>query len=190
MRLFLFNPKAYMSTSEAARKSKVSVTSARKTVLDMERAGMIKRRTVTKVVRTKVGRKIKKEKRKYVTGWRLNDRFAYLPQLSNLLINTEPLTNNELIRRLSNIGRIKLIIVSGVFTQTEDSRVDILVVGDKLKKGQMDGAIKNIEAEVGKELRYAVFDTNEFLYRMSVYDKLVRDILDYPHKKVLSKLEF
>ena len=189
MRLFLFNPKVFMSTSEAARKSKVSAEAARKTIADMEKAGMVKRRTTTRVVNTRVGRKIKREKRKFANGWRLNEKFAYLSQLSNLLINTEPLTNNEIIKRLSNIGRIKLIIVAGVFIQSEDSRIDILVVGDKLKKGQIDGAIKNIEAEVGKELRYAVFDTSEFLYRLSVYDKLVRDILDYPHKKVLSRLE-
>jgi hypothetical protein len=41
---------------------------------------------------------------------------------------------------------------------------------------------------VGKELRYAFFSTDEFKYRMSMYDKLVRDILDYPHKVLLDKL--
>ena len=48
--------------------------------------------------------------------------------------------------------------------------------------------IKNLEAEIGKELRYVYFSTEDFKYRLSMCDKLMRDILDYPHKKVLNKL--
>jgi hypothetical protein len=61
-------------------------------------------------------------------------------------------------------------------------------VGDGVKKAKLDSIIKSVEAEVGKELRYAFFSTDEFKYRMSMYDKLVRDILDYPHKVLLDKL--
>ena len=42
-----------------------------------------------------------------------------------------------------------------------------------------------LEAEIGKELAYAVFDTPDFLYRANMYDKLVRDVIDFPHEKVL-----
>ena len=35
---------------------------------------------------------------------------------------------------------------------------------------------------------FATFDTDEFTYRINVYDRLVRDVLDYPHKKVLDKI--
>jgi hypothetical protein len=45
-----------------------------------------------------------------------------------------------------------------------------------------------MEAEIGKELRYAYFSTDEFRYRLSMYDKLIRDILDYPHRVLLDKL--
>ena len=45
-----------------------------------------------------------------------------------------------------------------------------------------------MESEIGKELRYAFFDTQEFKYRMSIYDKLVRDILDYPHTVLVDKM--
>lgn len=44
--------------------------------------------------------------------------------------------------------------------------------------------IKGLESEIGKELDYVVFDTKEFMYRMEMYDKLVCDILDYPHIKL------
>jgi len=63
-------------------------------------------------------------------------------------------------------------------------------VGDKLKRGAVDRVIKTMEAEVGRELVYAVFDTADFLYRLNAYDKFIRDVLDYPHEKIIDKLNF
>ena len=45
-----------------------------------------------------------------------------------------------------------------------------------------------VEAEIGKELTFASFETADFHYRLGMYDKLIRDILDYPHQKLLDKL--
>ena len=45
-----------------------------------------------------------------------------------------------------------------------------------------------MEAEIGKELRYAAFEAPEFEYRVKMYDKLIRDIFDFPHKTILNKL--
>ena len=83
---------------------------------------------------------------------------------------------------------MKLIVLAGVFLQQEDSRVDILIVGDEVKKKAVENTLRSIEAEVGKELSYALFETPDFLYRLSVYDKFVRDILDFPHEKIMNKI--
>ena len=48
--------------------------------------------------------------------------------------------------------------------------------------------MSSIEAELGKELRYAAFETLDFQYRLGIYDKLIRDILDSQHQKILNKL--
>jgi hypothetical protein len=77
------------------------------------------------------------------------------------------------------------MVVSGVFIGDDKSRVDILLVGDKLKKNILQQVIKGLEAEIGKELDYVVFDTNEFKYRLDMYDKLVCDILDLPHESLI-----
>lgn len=84
---------------------------------------------------------------------------------------------------------MKLIIISGIFIKNHDSRVDLLIVGDKMKRKKIEEGIKKIEAEIGIELVYAVFETKEFIYRLNMYDKLVRDILDYPHEVVLQVKE-
>ena len=46
-----------------------------------------------------------------------------------------------------------------------------------------------MEAEIGKELRYAVLNTKEFIYRLDMYDKFIRDILDYPHERLIEKIK-
>ena len=65
----------------------------------------------------------------------------------------------------------------------------MLIVGDKLNKGKIEKEIKKLEAEIGKELVYALFDSKEFNYRLSMYDKLVRDILDFPHEVIFQTKE-
>ena len=66
--------------------------------------------------------------------------------------------------------------------------MDILVVGDHIKNAKLLSVLSSIEAELGKELRYAVFETSDFQYRLGIYDKLIRDILDSRHENILNKL--
>ena len=94
--------------------------------------------------------------------------------------------NNE--KRFKGAGALKLLLVSGVFIQEWDNAVDVLVVGDRLNNRLVDRAIRSLESEIGRELTYAVFDTSEFEYRVNIYDKLVRDILDFPHEKIVNRL--
>jgi hypothetical protein len=49
--------------------------------------------------------------------------------------------------------------------------------------------IRALEAEIGREIVYAVFDYKEFLYRLNMYDKLIRDVLDFPHKVLVQAKE-
>ena len=80
-------------------------------------------------------------------------------------------------------------MVSGVFIKNKDTRVDLLIVGDKIKKSKVEEEVRKLEAEIGTELVYVVFDTKEFIYRLDMYDKLVRDILDFPHEVILQAKE-
>jgi hypothetical protein len=67
-------------------------------------------------------------------------------------------------------------------------RLDLLLVGDGLKKSEAARIVRGMEAEIGTELTYALFNTEEFLYRINVRDKLVRDIFDYSHEVILNRL--
>ena len=58
-----------------------------------------------------------------------------------------------------------------------------------MKKSKIEEEIRKLEAEIGTELKYSVFDTKDFIYRLNMYDKLVRDILDFPHEVLLQAKE-
>lgn len=187
MRLFLFNPEASFSLEQIVDKAKILVKEAKVEIEVLKKAGMIKSKKVVQVFETKKGGKVIKSKRKVIC-WYLDPGFEYLLPMQNLLINTRPLRKEEILKRLNNVGKLKMVVAAGVFIQNPDSRVDLLIVGDNLKKGSINRVIKTMEAEIGKELVFASFETSDFHYRLGMYDKLVRDILDYPHQKLLDKL--
>lgn len=187
MRLFLFNPELSFSLEQVTDKAKISNKEAKSEIDVLEKAGMICHKKIVQMVEVKRRGKVSEVKKKIIC-WHLDSDFEYLLQLQNLLINSRPLRKEEILKRLSNVGRVKMVIVSGVFIQNPDSRVDLLVVGDNLKRGSIDRIVKTMEAEIGKELTFASFETADFHYRLGMYDKLIRDILDYPHQKLLDKL--
>mgnify|MGYP003393030195 FL=1 len=168
MRLFIFNPSLILSPLEVAKRIKERLQVARRELRVLLKAGLIKKRA---------------------KGFTLNQSYEYLRAVENFLVDATPLTHSEIIKRLSRAGSPRLILISGVFLHDKDSRVDLLIVGTNLKKPRVLSAISSIEAELGRELRYAIFETADFQYRLGLYDKLVRDILDYPHDKVLNKLD-
>jgi hypothetical protein len=188
IRLFLLNPETLFGFREISRRAKVNSDTARREISLLKNINFIahKEEKIDELIKLKNG-KIKNRKKK-IQGLRLNSLFPFLQPLKNLVITAAPLDKEKLIKKLNAIGRMKLIILSGVFTQSEDSKVDLLLAGDSIRRNALERLLKRIEAETGKELIYAVFNTNEFLYRFGMYDRFVRDVLDYPHEKILNKL--
>ena len=106
-----------------------------------------------------------------------------------MLINSDSVDNSSLYDIFKKAGKIKLLIAAGIFIKNKESRVDLLVVGDRIKKTKLEEIVRKLEAEIGTELSYAVFDTKEFTYRLNMYDKLIRDILDYPNEVIYQAKE-
>jgi spore coat polysaccharide biosynthesis predicted glycosyltransferase SpsG len=91
---------------------------------------------------------------------------------------------------MQRIGKLKLLAVSGIFIQNDDSRIDMLIVADDVKDRSLKNLVSTLESEVGKELRYAILGSQDFKYRLGIHDRLVRDVFDYPHQVVVDRLGF
>lgn len=170
LRLFLFNPSEAYSAAEAAERSRVERAAARRELINLTQAGLLRKR------RTKVAR------------YELNEKFAYLQALKNLILNTEQrgLTVPE---RLRSAGTLKLIILTGVFVGDVEAGFDLLIAGERVRESVLREKIRGLEAELGRELRYALLSTDDFLYRLNMNDKMVRDVMDYPHRIVFDRLD-
>lgn len=171
MRLFLLNRSKGFNSKDVAKRSRVNPLVVRKEFRLLSSIGFIKKRSITS------------------SEWYFNSFFKYGEEFKNLLLSLDTLSKQTILNNFKKVGKIKLVIISGIFIKNDDSRVDILIVGDKMKRNKIEEGIKKIEAEIGTELVYAVFETKEFIYRLNMYDKLIRDILDYPHQVVLQAKE-
>lgn len=188
MRLFIFNPNSGFDIYEAARRSRLSGAAVKKEISFLKSINFIKQGKFYREKKEKKGREIIIKKVK-VNGWFLNENFDYVESLRDLLVDSKFLEKNEVLKRFKNAGSIKLLFVSGIFIKNDNSPVDILIVGDKLKRNAIEHSLRQIESEMGKELKYAVLETPEFVYRLEMYDKFIRDILDYPHSRLIEKIK-
>lgn len=187
IKLFLFNPESAFDSAETAERAKVSRAVARREIGNLLRIDFLRPKSYIKESKRQKDRIIKIV-RKRTNGWILESKFPYIETLKQFFASINPFHHKEIVDRVSKAGKIQLMIVSGIFIKDPDSRVDLLVVGDNWKQGQLDNIVKTLESEIGQEIRYAVFETPEFKYRLSVFDKFLRDILDYPHEKIINKL--
>jgi hypothetical protein len=177
MRLFLLNTDQVFTIDEIVTRSRVMRAGARRELTSLLSLGFIK----SKVLTVAGSRGAKKK----VSGYMINNDFQYLKPIKDLLVDPNLLLHEDIVHKFKPVGKIKLMVVAGVFIGNEESRADILIVGDKLKRNIIHQIVKSLEAEIGKELNYIVFDTAEFIYRIDMYDKLVLDVLDFPHSKII-----
>lgn len=177
MRLFLLNNENNFEIEDVVSRSRVTKSNVRKEINTLTAMNFIKQKVIAKE-----GYRGAKKK---VLVWSLNPSFQYLSPMREILVDPSLLLQEDLPQRFRQVGKIKLMLVSGVFIGNSKSRADVLIVGDKLKKNILQQVIKGLEAEIGKELDYVVFDTEEFKYRLDMYDKLICDIIDLPHEKLI-----
>jgi hypothetical protein len=191
MRLFLFNEDIPYDAEEVSVRGKVSLPIARKEIAILLKIGFLQKKKYIKEMTITPARKgtPAKTKKKSAAGFMLNKKLPLVDPLRGLLIESNLVSMKDMPMRFKGAGQIKLLVLSGIFVRDTDRSVDLLLVGNKLDKKMVEQSMKILEAEIGKEIRYAIFEEGDFIYRMNMYDKLLRDIFDYEYKSILNKLD-
>ncbi len=180
MRHFLMNPDTKFTVKDLSVRSKISLAVLRRELLQFKKASLVKDTIVTTTNSRGGTKKVK--------GVMFNSAFPHQKPLSDLILENSTLDRGALLRKMKKSGKLKLLVLSGILTGLTDGRLDILIVGKDIEPKKVDRIIREIEAEIGRELTYAVFDTDDFIYRMNMYDKLIADVLDYPHERLIDVL--
>ncbi len=171
IRLFLFNDDMSFTVSDICFRTKTMKDNVRKELTVLVNCGLIRKKAV-------------KGGAQYVA----NKKFPYYDALQTFIRSTTNLSDDNMVTSLKKSGSIRLIVLSGMFTGAVETKVDMLVVGDKLDEKTLDASMRTLEAELGRELRFASFSTEDFRYRRGVYDRLLRDIFDFPHRVLIDRI--
>jgi len=172
MRLFIFNPDHLFDLKTIALRTRLTTAQTRKELALLHKMKLIKSKGV------KSSNKI----------WFLNETFAYLKPLRELMTHTIVISYDDMVKKISRVCKLKSLVLSGLFINNADSRVDMLIIGNQFQKDALKTAMKKIESEIGKELSFAILETEDFKYRLGVGDRLVRDILEYPHQVAYDRI--
>lgn len=126
---------------------------------------------------------------RHIPVYHVNEDFVAFRELRDLISRASVAPRKKLFRQLNGMGRIKLAVLSGIFINNNDqSRIDLLIVGDNVNRRKFSSFLAHTESELGKSIQHTIMDTEEFQYRMDMSDRFLRDILEYPHEKLINRL--
>lgn len=181
LRFFLFNPSKEFTFDEISRRARLVRRTARTEMNALERAEVIKRK---QFYLQEEG----SDKKKRVQGYSLNKNFPNLQSLQTFLFETAPINGKTVLKHLRKAGNLDFLVVAGIFVRDFDQRLDVLLAMKKFSPTKVETAIRSLESELGVEIRFAAFESSDLLYRVGMYDKLTRDVFDYPHQVVVDKI--
>jgi hypothetical protein len=174
LKQFLFNPEERFYIRQLARDLSLQVNSVRRELENLEKFGLLKTEASSaKQEGESAAVNIGQEKKYY----RVNKGFPLFEDIKALVAKSQILYKDELVRNIEKLGSIKLLILTGVFVNRFNSPIDILIVG-RVNKEKLIKTIKDLEADLGREVNYTAMDATEFKYRRDITDVFLYDILD------------
>lgn len=161
---FLLHPEQEYFIRELTRLLNEQINSIRRELENLRKIGLVKSRH--------------RNRKKY---YHVDTEFPLYPDLRNLFAKSVQ-GESPLVTSLKNLPNAKLVLLAGAFAGTE-SKVDILVVGD-VKKETLEALLAQ-DPEY-KHVKYSIFSEADFLYRLSLRDRFVQEILNDPRHLIVA----
>jgi hypothetical protein len=171
LRFFLQNPNEEYSLAEIVKKNMLKNFQIRKEINDLRNIKFILER--------------KKKRKKF---YFLNREFSFYPELRSLIIKSNVYPQCRSLGKVKSIGEVKLALISGIFLNYPRSKADMIVVANHVNRSKLKSLMNNLEAEIGKEIRYVLMNGDEFKYRLNMMDHFLLDFLEEPHDEIVNKI--
>ena len=160
---FLLHPDQEYFIRELTRLLGEQINSIRRELENLRRIGLVKARH--------------KNRKKY---YRVEKEFSLYTDLRNIF-SKEIQAESPIVAGLKKLPHVGLIVLAGSFTGTE-SKVDLLVVGS-VKKEVIEALL--LQDPNLKNVKYSIFSEADFLYRLSLKDRFIREILNDPRHLIV-----
>lgn len=190
LRIFLQNPSQHFTFDEIVKRSRTRARETKKELSKLLKIGLLMKKN--EAFQNEISGKNKKKRAKTFRQlvFYPDTELWIFPELRNLIIKGAAISPQKLVKKLRGLGNVKLGVISGsLYDNNGNSRTDLLIVGNNIKKSKLNKLLTGIESEIGKTIHYTLMDTSEFKYRMDMYDRFLRDILEYPHQKLINNLK-
>lgn len=185
LKLFFFHPDERYYIRQVARNLDLQVNSVRRELENLEKFGLLVSETGESKKEEKgeeedkKGKKAKKRKpnkqeKKY---FRVNKDFPLFEDAKSLIVKSQILYKDNLVKKLKRVGSPKLLILSGIFVNRLDGAVDVLIVG-RISKTRVIKIISSLESDLGREVNFSLMSPSEFKYRRDIVDIFLYDILE------------
>lgn len=171
IKFFILNPAAKVSPDELKERLQVDKRRIKNDLDSLIKAEVIKKR---------------KSLSKFV--YYLNRENTFYPELKKIVAKCTIFPQLKSLDKIPKTGHVKLVLVTGVLANNLKSRADILIVGDAINTNRLREVLKEVEADIGRELRYTAFTLEEYEYRLNMFDKFIREFFDGPHKIIYNRL--
>ncbi|TXH02578.1 MAG: hypothetical protein E6R05_03940 [Candidatus Moraniibacteriota bacterium] len=171
IRFFTMNPEGEFGTSDIAERTLLSRNDVSREAKKLAKMKFIHERS-------------RQGKRFYVS----NTDFPFYIELKSLVSKLNVNAEARVFRKLKTIGEVKLILISGLFLNYPKAKVDMILVVNNLNRAKLRQAVSHLEAEVGKEVRFVLMNSEELQYRLNMLDRFFIEFLEGPYEEVVNKV--
>ncbi|PIZ98927.1 MAG: hypothetical protein COX77_03025 [Candidatus Komeilibacteria bacterium CG_4_10_14_0_2_um_filter_37_10] len=158
--LFLFNGQKRFYVREITRLIGERLNSVRRELANLEKFDLVA--------------SVDFDHRKY---YYLNQGFILREELANLFIKARLLLQKRIMESIKKYDGIKFLSLLGYFVNDEEAKTDILLIGNMNKK-DLSFLIREIEKITHQPIRYTHFTNAEYIYRQTMTDKFLYDLLE------------
>lgn len=173
LRIFLHNGKNAFFVRELTRKIGAQINAVRNELENLAEMGIV---TVVDAPKAVEGDPKDRAmgQRKY---FRINQDSLLYPELKALFVKAQLMLEKDFVRRVTNSGQVSYLALMGFFVGEDNAATDLLIVG-KVNRDKLAAVIRAFEREIGREVNYTVFTSQEFRYRRDVTDRFLYSILE------------
>lgn len=163
---FLLHPDSEFFIRELTRLLGEQINSIRRELENLRRIGLVKARH--------------RNRKKY---YHVDREFPLYADLRNIF-SKEIQAESPIIASLKKLPHVGLVVLAGSFTGTE-SKVDLLIVG-AVQREVLEALL--LQDPSLKNVKYSIFSEPDFLYRLSLKDRFILEILQDPRHMIVLNL--
>ncbi len=171
IRLFVLNPEGEYSTTYISVKTLLPKTEVSHEVLRLKKMGFLRELS-----------------RRKVKMYQMRPDFPFFPELRSLVLKSNVGVSNQMFQKIQTAGEVKLVLISGLFLNYQKSKADMILVINNAHRLRLKAAMDKLEAEIGREVRFVLMDTDELHYRLNMLDRFLIEFLEGPYQEVVNRL--